>query len=339
MKYHLYISGTADGALARFLMDPSTGKLDPRPSIQTPHPVGAMAVDAAGQHLFAAVRSEQSFLAAFAVDRKSGDLTLINLVSIEHGPCYIKTDHTDRNLLYTCYSQGAVAVHPINPDRSIADQPTDHHVTPEHAHSIQTDPSNRFAFVPHTMPPNQIDQFRFDPAAGRLTPNDAPHLELPTPDGPRHFCFHPTRDILYSVNEDGSTVSALHLDPQTGTLEHAQTVSTLPLDADPTDNTCAEIKITPNGQTLYASNRGHDSIAAFTVDPNTGSLTPLAHTSTEPIPRFFDLDPTGQYLFSLGQGNGRLATYQINSATGALTPLESHEITGSPAWLEFIEAK
>ena len=335
MQYHLYASGTADGTLARFRMDVASGRLDPQPSIKTPYPVGPMAIDAEGRFLFASMRGDRQ-LGSFAVDRRTGDLDPISTVAIDCGPCYIKTDNTDRFLLYSCYTEGLVAVHGINADGSIEDQPIERLTMAEHAHSIQTDRSNRYVYVPHTNPPNLIDQFRFDATTGRLTLNDPPSHSPPTPEGPRHFCLHPTLDVLYSVNENGSTVSAHHLDAETGTLDGFQILTTLPEGYDGTDNTCAEIKITPTGRYLYASNRGHDSIAAYSIDESTGELTPLGHTITEKIPRMFNLDPTGAYLYALGQGTGGLASYRINAATGALEPLEVDQVGGSPAWLEFV---
>ena len=103
------------------------------------------------------------------------------------------------------------------------------------------------------------------------------------------------------------------------------------------DNTCAEIKITPTGRYLYASNRGHDSIAGYSVDAGTGELTPLGQIATEKTPRMFNLDPTGHFLYALGQGTGGLASYRIDAATGGLEPLEVHQVGGGPAWLEFVE--
>ena len=144
--------------------------------------------------------------------------------------------------------------------------------------------------------------------------------------------------MLYSVNENGGTVSAHHLDPETGLLDGFQTLPTLPEEYEGQNN-CAEIKITPSGRFLYASNRGHDSIAGYRVDETTGELTPLGQTSTEKTPRMFNLDPSGSFLCAAGQDTGRLASYRIEADTGALEPLEVHEVGGGPAWLEFAERR
>ena len=336
MEFHLYVSGTADGTLARFRMDASSGRLEPQASVETPHPFGPMAIDAEGRFLFASMGGDRP-LGSFAVDRRTGDLEPINAVAIDGRPCYINTNHTDRFLLYSCYSQGTIGVHRIDDDGSIQDRPAAALTMAAHAHSIQADRSSRFVYVPHTNPFNEINQFRFDAVTGVLTPNDPASYSPPTPEGPRHICFHPTLDVMYSVNENGSTVSAHQMDAQTGALEGFQTVTTLPEGYDGPENTCAEIKITPTGRYLYASNRGHDSIAGYSVSETTGELRPLGQTATEKTPRMFNLDPTGSYLCAVGQDTGGLASYRIDPSSGVLEPLEVHQVGGGPAWLEFVE--
>jgi 6-phosphogluconolactonase len=335
MDYHLYVSGAADGKLARFLMDGSSGRLEPRPPVETPHPLGPMAIDAEGRFLFASLGGER--LGSFAIDRRTGDLELINAVAIDCGTCYINTNHDDRFVLYSCYTQGTIGVHGIAADGSIEEEPAELLTMAGHAHSIQADLSSRFVYVPHTNPFNEIDQFRFDATTGRLTASDPASYSPPTPEGPRHICFHPTLKVLYSVNENGSTVSAHLLDAEKGTLSGFQTLTTLPDGYDGPENTCAEIKITPTGQYLYASNRGHDSIAGYSVSETTGELRPLGQTATEKTPRMFNLDPTGSYLCAVGQDTGGLASYRIDPSSGVLEPLEVHQVGGGPAWLEFVE--
>ncbi|MFH1569128.1 MAG: beta-propeller fold lactonase family protein, partial [Gemmatimonadota bacterium] len=195
---------------------------------------------------------------------------------------------------------------------------------------------NRFAFVPHTNPANAIYQFRFDEEAGKLTPNDPPKVQPATPEGPRHFAFHPTRDILYSVNENGCTVSAHHFDAQRGTLSSFQVISTLPAGVGGEEHSTAEIKVTRDGRHLYASNRGHESLARFEIEAD-GTLTARGHVPTEPTPRFFDLDPTGRFVYSAGQKSGKVAAYRIVPETGALEPMAVYEVGEGPLWITFVK--
>ena len=336
MTYHVYVSNGGAEKLSKFRMDGRRGTLVPQEGIALEGPTGSLAVDREERFLFASLRRSR-LLASYRIDRTTGGLAPINSVRLEADACYIATDRRDRYLLSSYYRAGRVAVHPILEDGSLGAEPIEWIATAEHAHSIQTDPSNRFAFVPHTNPSNMIAQFRFDDESGRLTPNDPPRFEPDTPEGPRHFCFHPHLDVLYSVNENGSSVTAHRFDPVAGTLSAFQTLSTLPLDFSG-ENTCAEIAITPSGAFLYASNRGHDSLASFAVDATSGELTALTYDPTEKTPRMFALDPAGHFLYAAGQASGRLASYRIDPDTGRLEALEVHEVGPGPMWVQFVRA-
>jgi 6-phosphogluconolactonase len=210
------------------------------------------------------------------------------------------------------------------------------------AHAILTDPSNRFAFVPHiarqqdnvleppkNIPgPNFIAQFRFDAATGRLHPNGK--LEPGKPIGPRHFCFHPTLDLVYFSDEQGCSVTAYRVDRASGTLSVVETTPSLPAGVT-VRNTCSQIYLTPSTRFLYVGNRGHNSIAGFAVDPATGRLTPAGHAPTEAVPTAFGLDSTGTFLFAAGTASGRLASYRIDGETGALAPLDVYTVGKRPA--------
>jgi len=160
-------------------------------------------------------------------------------------------------------------------------------------------------------------QFRFDEHTGRLTPNAPARVEPEAVLGPRHFCFHPSLDILYFSNEQGCSVTGYRLDTATGTLSAFQTITTLP-EGYTERNTCSQIQITASGRFLYAPNRGHNSIACFAVDPTTGQLTATGRVASEPIPNAFSLDPQDQFLFSAGQASGRMASFRINAESGVL---------------------
>ncbi len=334
MPYHVYVSNSGSEWFSHFIMDENTGALEPQDNIALDGSPGAAATNAAETLLFVSLRSQQR-LGSYAINRLSGKLTEIDTVPVQEGPPYVSTDHTDRYLLASYYGAGCVSVHQIADDGTLSEEPLQWIHTGPRAHSIQTDRSNRFAFVPHTMPTNAIFQFRFDASSGALTPNDPPKIQPEGPQGPRHFAFHPQKDLLYSINEDGSTVSAHHFDAQGGTLSSFGVISTLPEGFDG-DNTTAEIAMTPDGKHLYASNRGHDSLALFDVGDD-GTLTAKAHFDTETTPRFFDLDPTGHFLYAAGQGSGRMASYQVDAASGVLQPMEVYDVGESPLWIQFVK--
>ena len=334
MPYHVYVSNSGSEWFSHFIMDENTGALEPQDNITLDGAPGAVATNAADTLLFLSLRSQQQ-LGSYAINQESGKLTKISGVPVQEGPPYLRTDKTDRYLLASYYGAGHVSVHQIADDGTLSEEPLQWIHTGQRAHSIQTDRSNRFAFVPHTMPTNAIFQFRFDQSSGTLTPNNPPKIQPDGPEGPRHFAFHPQKDLLYSINEDGSTVSAHHFDAQQGTLSSFQVISTLPEGFDG-DNTTAEIAITPDGKYLYGSNRGHDSLALFDVGDD-GTLTAKGHFATETTPRFFDLDPTGNFLYAVGQGSGRMASYQVDIASGVLEPMEVYDVDESPLWIQFVK--
>jgi 6-phosphogluconolactonase len=141
--------------------------------------------------------------------------------------------------------------------------------------------------------------------------------------------------VAYFVNEQGCSVTAYHFDPSTGTLAPFQTLSTLPQGFS-AENTCAQIHITPSGGFLYASNRGHDSIAGFAIDPSSGRLRAIGQQPTEPMPRAFSVDPDGDFLFASGLVSGQLASYRIDRSNGTLQPLERYRVGERPMWVHLV---
>lgn len=331
MPYYVYVSLAGENKLSIYGMDPGTGKLRFREDVALSGGPGPLAVDPGRRFLYAGIRSTQE-ISSFRIDRNSGSLSLIGTISLEANPCYFTTDRKGRFLLSAYYGAGRVAVHPIGEDGAASTPPVEWLATAENAHSIQTDPSNRFAFVPHIAGPNVIFQFEFDENTGSLKPNRVPKVVPEERVGPRHFCFHPHKEIIYFANEQGCSVTAYRFDPLAGTLAPFQTVSTLPEGFDG-ENTCAQIRITPSGRFLYAPNRGHDSIACFSVDAGTGEVTAIGQQPTEEVPRAFNLDPEGKFLLSAGLVSGKLTSYRIDSQTGALRPLERHAVGEQPMWI------
>ena len=273
----------------------------------------------------------------FGRDPNTGELKPGGRVPLEADPCYIATDVSGGYLLSSYYRAGMVTVHRIGEDGSLSSEPVETVKTAQRAHCIQTDRSNRFALVPHTGP-NRVYQFLFDPASGRLDPNDPPYWIADDGEEPRHFCFHPTLDVVYISNEKGSSVTACRFDSAAGTISSFQTLSTLP-EGWTGANTCAQIHITPAGQPggpfLYVSNRGHHSIACYSVDNTEGRMTALGQQPTESTPRAFNVDPTGGYLVVAGKDKGNLAVYRIGPDSGLLEPLGVVPVGSNPMWVLF----
>ena len=140
---------------------------------------------------------------------------------------------------------------------------------------------------------DKIFVYRLDPAAGKLSPNDPPFVAMPPGSGPRHFAFHPNGRFAFAINELAATITVFDYDADSGVLTILETVSTLPK-AFSGENTTAEVQVHPSGKFLYGSNRGHNSIAIFVIDRETGRLIPMGQQSTSgQTPRNFGIDPTG----------------------------------------------
>ncbi len=337
MPYHMYVSNSGSDFLSHFVMDERSGALEPQADITLDGSPGAVATNADQTIMYVCQRSPNTIV-SYRIDRTSGALTQIGVTNLDEGPPYIATDNTDRFLLSAYYGGAGVAVHGVEDDGTLSSKPLQWLDTEIHSHSIQTDRSNRFVFVPHTNPTNAIYQFRFDEGSGRMEPNDPPKVQPDTEEGPRHFAWHPQKDLLYSVNENGNTVSAFRFDPESGTLEAFQLIGTLPEGVDPKGPglSTAEIRITSDGRHLYASNRGHESLALFDINDD-GTLSAVNHFPTEPTPRFFEIDPTEGYVYSAGQNTGRVVSYRRDADSGALEMLEHYEVGENPLWIQFVK--
>ena len=269
-------------------------------------------------------------VSAFAIDRASGKLTLLNQVASGGAdPCYITVDKTGKYVLVANYTTGSIAAFPILGDGRLGQpsafiQHTGHGTDPQrqegpHAHSIDLTPDNRFAIV-DDLGLDETLIYKFDSAKGSLTPNDPPFAKAPPGAGPRHFALHPKGKFGYVINEMGATVSVFRYDAATGVLHPLQTIATLP-EGFTGAKESAEIEVHPSGKFLYASNRGHDSIAVFAIDQSKGTLTLVEYASTKgKTPRNFAIDPTGTLIFAANEKSDNIVIFRINAKTGRLTP-------------------
>jgi 6-phosphogluconolactonase len=186
-----------------------------------------------------------------------------------------------------------------------------------HAHGISLDAANRFVFVPD-LGLDRVMIYRWDETGGRLTANDPAFVATARGAGPRHFAFHPSGRFAYVINELNSTLTAYSYDADHGALHPLQNISTLPVRFHGS-NTCAEVQVHPSGKFVYGSNRGHDSIAIFAVDGQTGKLRFVGHESTRgKEPRNFAIDPSGRYLLAANQNSDSVVVFRIDVGTGKL---------------------
>jgi 6-phosphogluconolactonase len=344
-------TGEKSKGIYRFEFDPATGKLTGRELVaETPNPT-FLAIHP-NKHVLYAVNEIDKFkdkksgaLSAFAVDPKTGSLTLLNQQpTTGDGPCHLVLDKDGKNVLAANYGGGSTCVAPIGADGKLGEgtdfvQHKGSSVNKQrqegpHAHCVELDAANHFAFV-CDLGLDKVLIFKFDPSKGKLTPNDPPSSSLKGGAGPRHIAFHPNGRFAYVNNELDSTVTAMSYDATLGALKSLQTLSTLPKEFH--GNSTAEVEVHPSGKFVYVSNRGHNSIAIFTVDPKTGELTAAGHQAKGiKTPRNFVIDPSGAYMIVANQDGDSLVVFRIDAKTGELAPTEIKVEVPAPVCVRFI---
>jgi 6-phosphogluconolactonase len=293
-----------------------------------------LAIHPSGKYLYAVSEVNDAngkpggAVSAFSLDRKTGALKPLNHQSSEGaGPCHVSVDKTGKVALVANYGSGSIASLPVKSDGSLekaasAIQHEGSSVNPSrqagpHAHSINVSLDNRFA-VAADLGLDKLLVYKLDPTKGTLMANSPPHVETPKGGGPRHFAFHPSGRFAYNCNEILSSVTAYTYDAEKGSLSEIQTISTLPEEVK--GNSTAEIQVHPSGKFLYCSNRGHDSLAIFTIDEKTGKLTANGHQKTlGRTPRNFGIDPTGGYVIACNQATDNVAVFKVDQSSGKLT--------------------
>jgi 6-phosphogluconolactonase len=287
-------------------------------------------------------------VSAFAVQGGTGTLAALNQQSSGgRGPAHLVTDKTGRNVLVANYGGGSVAVLPVGSDGTLKPasafiQHTGSSVNPDrqkepHAHSINVDPGNRFAYVAD-LGIDKVMIYRFGATDGSLTANVPPFAATQPGAGPRHFAFHPTGRFAYVINELHCTITAFTASAADGGLTAVHTISTLPEGQGVIKGySTADVQVHPSGKFLYGSNRGHDSIVVFAIDDKTGRLTYVEHEPTGgSTPRGFGIDPTGTYLLAANQRSDSVVVFRIDAATGRLTPTGNTVTVGSPVCVKFV---
>ena len=284
-------------------------------------------------------------VSTLAVARDTGALTRRNEQPSEGAaPCFVSVDRSGRVVLIANYTGGSVALLPIKADGSLAPPASVVHHTgtgpnterqdAPHAHCIITDPSNRFV-LSADLGADRVFVYRLDLDGKSLRHVEGADGVMRPGAGPRHLAFHRTLPLVFVTNELDSTVATLRFDPESGKLSSLDAHSTLPSGWTGT-NYPADIHVAPSGRTLYVSNRGHNSIAVFSVAPATGALALEQVVSTGgDWPRNFSLDPTGRWLLVANQQSDSVVVFARDQESGRLTPTRQRLAIPSPACLRF----
>ena len=323
--------------------DTETGKVStPDLAVATKSP-SFLVVHPNGKSVYAVNEEGGGSVSAFAVD-PGGKLHEINREqSLGNGPTHLAIDREGKNVLVANYGGGSIAVLPVAEDGSVrkvagfiqhkGTGPDPKRQEGPHAHSVYFDATNAHVFT-CDLGLDKIFIYRFNPAESSLSPADPPFASTAPGAGPRHLAFSAKGDFVYCVNEMANTVTVFAREGTKAILKEVQTISTLPSDFKGNSST-AEIMLHPNGKYLYVSNRGHDSIATFNVDADTGKLTAAGYTPTQGAhPRYFGIDPAGKFLVAANRDSNNIVSFRIDDA-GKLTHASTTECQ-SPVCLLFV---
>jgi 6-phosphogluconolactonase len=297
-----------------------------------------------------------SYVSAFAIDPATGKLRLLNTVPASGtSTCYISIDKTAKYVFMANFGSGSISVIHIKDDGSLGDltsfiQDVGRSVDPSiqtepHTHWVGVSPDNKYVIV-SDLGLDRVFIFHFDEKTGKLSPLDAPFVTVYPGGGPRHFTFDPSGKFGYQLSEMSGNVDVFAWNASAGTLSEVQRVHTVPHDFFG-DNHSAEIEVRPDGKFLYESNRrtqgenvrGPETIGVYSIDPETGILTPVEQVLSGGImPRNFDIDPTGGYLLAAHQLSDNVVVFSIDKSTGRLSKTSKEIKAETPVCLKFVPA-
>ncbi len=351
--------GTYTGAKSKGIyaarFDSKSGKLgEPQLAAETASP-SFLAAHPNGKFLYAIgeVNSvggrKGGAVTAFAIDREGGKLTQLNQVSsVGAGPCHVSVDASGSTVMAANYGGGSVCSMPVKADGSLGEAASflQHEGSSvnksrqagPHGHCITPSPDNRFALA-CDLGLDKVLIYRLDAKTGTLTANTPAFGETTPGVGPRHLAFHPNGRFAYVINEMTCTMTAFSWDAGRGALTAVESVSTVPGAVEKGFST-AEVQVHPSGKFVYGSNRGHHSIAVFTVDAGTGKLTLVQNQDTQGrTPRHFTLDPSGRFLLAENQDSDTVVVFSVDAATGKLSPTGQKITVGAPVCAVFVPVK
>ena len=337
MNQIMFVTLSAQNEIASYSIDSGGGVLTEIGRIPVTGRPAPLTVDVENSVLYVG-RRDIPLVSSFKYDHLGRLSKLSDGPELQGDPCYISLDKSGRFLFGAYYNAGAASVHRVFEGN--VEEELQWVKTGNGAHCIMTDSKNEYVLLPHIAGErgmNTIRLFNFKAENGALIDNDPNEFKQKVNRGPRHYVFHPNNRFVYFSNEQESSVTSYHYDCSTGQISEIHTVTTLPRQYSG-PNTCAQIRITPNGKYLYAPNRGNDSIAIFSVDETTGELVTVGRVRTEPTPRVLNIDLTGKYLYSAGLDSGYLSFFEI-LRDGNLNFVDRYHVGSEPMWVEIVNAE
>ena len=339
----VYVANAGDPAIHVLSMNRASGELDlidkvAIPGTDKPSPTSMpMALSPDRRFLYAALRSEPFTVASFAIDKGTGKLSHLGNVPLEASMAYTAVDRTGKWLLAASYPQGKLTVNPIDGEGKVQ-APSTHILTDRpKAHCVVVDAANKNVYCA-VLAQDLVMQLKFDPATGKLAPNNPGEIKTKPGAGPRHMAIHPNGRFLYLITETTATVGAYAIDKNSGALKELQFLETAPPGGYKEQPAAADLHITPDGKFLYGSERRTSSLIGFRVDSEKGTLTHAGRWPTETTPRGFGIEPRGKFLLSVGLDSNHLTVCAIQP-DGKLSPVKQHAMGKQPNWIEFVDLK
>lgn len=343
-----YISSPGDGMISQYRLDENNGALRLISQVNAGDQVNPMALSPDGKTLFAALRVKPFQVQGFSIDPTSGQLTPQSKAPLAESMAYLATDRAGRYLLAASYGADTLSVQPVDKADKILT-----YKTGLHAHSLRTDPSNRFAYAGN-LGADHVLQYRFDANTGALTPIGTGYVSVPANTGPRHLAFSANGKYLYVVGEMSGTVTAFSIDDRSGALTPIGVANGIPdrlklahgevrdarnndLKDDPTPRIwAADLRLSPDGKLLLMSERTSSSVSAFAVDAATGGLRFLDNYPVEEKqPRNIAFSPNGHWLLVTGEKSDTVGTYAV-SDNGALKRVSQAPSGKGALWIEVL---
>ncbi len=349
----IYVSNSISGDISIFRLDASRGALHEAARVKVGGTVMPMAISPDRRFLYASIRSQPFSVASFAIDSETGGLDLLSVAPAPETLTTITVDATGRFLFGASYGGNLICVNPIGRDGFFQPEPVALIRPGRNPHYIKADPSNRFVLVPN-LGSDHVSQFVFDAATGSLAPNRPAVATAPATSGPRHLCYSPNNRLVYVLTELSGEVICYAMDAAIGTLAEKSRISIMPPGSavkpgtyTPPNNapvagaepkiSAADIHITPDGRFLYASERATSTLACFSADTMTGTLTYRGSVETEKQPRGFNICPRGRFLVAAGEKSDHVSVYAIDRENGELRQTCRHQAGNSPNWIEIVE--
>lgn len=350
----VYVANSEKGGISAYLLNRENSTLQECGRYMADDGLAPLAISPDRRFLYAAVRTEASRVAAFAIDSASGELHFLNAIPVPASPTYMSVDGGGRFLLTASYGGDQVCVHALGRDGMVQPEPVTRLHPGRNPHCIVLDASNRFAYVP-LLGNDQVAVYRFDAFTGQLTLNDLPFVTTTREAGPRHLILQPDNRYAYLLTELSGEVIQYAVSRETGALIEADGVLILPPERalpagtytppqnrtgggnSPTPVTwAADIRMTPDSRFLYVSERTGSTLSRFSVDPVSGRLDFLDVMATELQPRGFAIDPFGSYLLAAGEQSNHVCLYYLDPKDGSLSLRARHETGKAPTWIEVV---